>query len=159
MIIHCWVFLYVFVLLCCLMLESSHKDQHKTGQRLLSKVALRLHRSFWNVTFRQHDYITVEKNQIFLAVSADFPMPSANRHPHRIFYLFFLCWCLKALEACKLLYIYSPPPPPLTQLVWSLFIEHIHISQTYFKSKLSQTLEAPYPNMAFRRVYFVHQFA
>lgn len=52
-----------------------------------------------------------------------------------------------------------PSPPPLTQLVLSLFIEHIHISQTYFKSKLSQTLEAPYPNMAFRRVYFVHQFA
>lgn len=78
---------------------------------------------------------------------------------HTEFFFFFLCWCLKALEACKLLYIYSPPPPPLTQLVLSLFIEHIHISQTYFKSKLSQTLEAPYPNMAFRRVYFVHQFA
>lgn len=156
MIIHCWVFLYVFVLLCCLMLESSHKDQHQTGQRLFSKVALRLHRSFWNVTFRQRDYITVEKNQSFLTVSADFPMPSANRHPHRFFFCAYVWRPRKPVSY----YIFTaPPPPPLTQLVLSLFIEHIHISQTYFKSKLSQTLEAPYPNMAFRSVYFVHQFA
>lgn len=128
----------VLCLLCLswILFIKSHTIQDNSGcQMLLSDYF-----AFW-----LHDFITVQKNQSFLAVVAHFPMPSANHRPHKIHFSTLMSEGLFAdpQVISSFLIFFSLPP----QSVLSLFIEHIHISQTYFRSKLTQPLEAPYPNM------------
>ena len=70
-----------------------------------------------------------------------FPCPLQTTSHTKII---FLEWCLPVyLQVLKLFYLFDVFPS--TVLVLSLFIEHIHIPQTYFRSKLTQPLQAPIP--------------
>lgn len=66
-----------------LQLEPSHEDPHNAGQILLSEGRSQITQILSDFTFWQHNCITVQKNRRFLTVEADFPMPSANHHPHK----------------------------------------------------------------------------
>lgn len=96
--------------------------------------------------YRQHDCITVQKNQSFFSVCVDFPMPSANQHPNKINFHALMSEGLFA-GPFKLFHLFLFCLPSTVCFI-SIHRAYSH-SQTYFRSKLTQSLEAPYPNMGF----------
>ncbi len=118
------------------------KDSHNTYP--LVRSCSQITEILSDFTFWQHDCITVQKNQSFFSVCADFPMPSANHHPHEIHFSALMSEGLFAgpLSYFIFLIFFSPS----TVCFISIHRAYPH-SQTYFRSKLTQPLEAPYPNM------------
>lgn len=108
---------------------------------LLSEAALKWQKSFQT----SHDMIALLLKRTRVSSGrADFPMPSANRRPHKIHFSALMSEVLFAGSYSY--FIFFDFFSPSTVCFISIHRAYPH-SQTYFRSKLTQLVEALYPNM------------